>query len=608
MAADKTIVNLDPFHIGDIAVGSTAETTAFENDMFLVSHPLAKIDGNWNDYTTYKIALSDLGVLAVNQVYKPLLDKISTDLNLGDLAHQDELLCSNQAGQYVVRLDDNVDGTTYGPLAVPTSAIADLRETPTLCSNLGLNDLAFKAEVELKLSALAHKSYITSADVSAGAKFPSAQIDVPFRNLCLSDEEMLKLSDLAHQNTVFPSQVCAGLSIEQMVSVGSGGWKPVFDSLYLSSPTLTSKGSIAVGFNESRLSTNRDYAVKIDTSGNAYVTVPWKFSAESTSCTIAPSMSSNTFVFTQTFKNYENGVETSSTTLTNAITLSPYIQNNTVRTGSAGNRGKVAIFADDNNISGGALLAGNHLKVYREDGVFEAFSNASRYATGLMTNAAYSYLYDLTANLPTASDTIKGAIKTGYQQNGANVAVKVDNATSKAFVTVPTASSNQLGGIKVGAVASTGRYPIRVDGSGNAYAEVGSGSSAGIDMAMFNALFPIGAIYLTLNSSAPMQGTNGVSWQKIEGKYLLASGTLARNETYSAGATVDAGLPSHNHSFSFGFSSSNSKDGYPQHGGGSQCNHSSYSFTTGSAGGTIYGKSTTVRPAGYAVNVFKRVS
>lgn len=608
MAADKTIANLEKFSIADTEIGNIDNLTSYADDVFLISHPMTTIGGVRSDYTTFKVSLSDLGVLAVNQVYKQLLDKISIDLNLGNLAHQNELLCSNQVGDSIVRLDQNVDGSTYGPLAIPTSAISNLQDIPQLCSNLGFKDLAFKTELGLELSALAHKDYITSSDVSTGAKFTSAQIDVPFRNLCLSDEEMLELSDLAHQNMVFPSQVCAGLSLDQILSVGTGGWKPIFDQHYLSSPTATSKGSIATGFIESTISTNRNYAVKIDDDGNAYVTVPWKYFTESTSCSITPSISNNTLILTQNIKQYENSVETSSTILTDAIVFSPYIQNNTTRVGEAGNTGKVAVFADDNNISGGALLAGNHLKTYREDGTFDEFKNASRTMNGFMTSSTYSYLYDLTANLPTATNEVKGAIKTGYSQNGANIAVKVSTNDARAFVTIPTASSSQLGGIKTGALTQAGKYPVRVDRDGNAYAEVGSGNSA-IDMSLFDTLFPLSSIYLTLNSTAPLQGVNGISWRKIEGKYLFASGNLAQNETYQAGANIPAGLPNHNHKYSFNFSASTSHDGYPYHGGSSTCPHSSYPYTTTSVlSNDIYGQSSTVRPKGYAVNVFIRES
>ena len=101
-------------------------------------------------------------------------------------------------------------------------------------------------------------------------------------------------------------------------------------------------------------------------------------------------------------------------------------------------------------------------------------------------------------------------------------------------------------------------------------------------------------------------------WQKVEGYYLLASGTLAgTKENNTAGATVAAGLPDHAHKFSFKFSSSGSSSGYPCHGNGKACNHTSNTFTTGFASSynsSIYGKSQTVRPPAYVVSVFRRTA
>ena len=101
-------------------------------------------------------------------------------------------------------------------------------------------------------------------------------------------------------------------------------------------------------------------------------------------------------------------------------------------------------------------------------------------------------------------------------------------------------------------------------------------------------------------------------WQKVEGYYLLASGTLAgTKENNTAGATVAAGLPDHAHKFSFKFSASGSSSGYPHHASEKVCNHKSYTFTTGFASSynsSIYGKSQTVRPPAYVVSVFRRTA
>jgi hypothetical protein len=96
-------------------------------------------------------------------------------------------------------------------------------------------------------------------------------------------------------------------------------------------------------------------------------------------------------------------------------------------------------------------------------------------------------------------------------------------------------------------------------------------------------------------------------WEKINGKYLLASGTLAYGESYSANSYVTAGLPAHTHTYSFAFSSASSAEGYPHHGGKNTCKHASNTFTTSGASNGLYGASSTVRPPAYVVSVFKRV-
>ena len=70
MAADKTIANLEKFSIADTEIGNIDNLTSYADDVFLISHPMTTIGGVRSDYTTFKVSLSDLGVLAVNQVYK----------------------------------------------------------------------------------------------------------------------------------------------------------------------------------------------------------------------------------------------------------------------------------------------------------------------------------------------------------------------------------------------------------------------------------------------------------------------------------------------------------------------------------------------------------
>ena len=85
-------------------------------------------------------------------------------------------------------------------------------------------------------------------------------------------------------------------------------------------------------------------------------------------------------------------------------------------------------------------------------------------------------------SLPTASDSTKGGIKTGYVQTGRNYPVKIDPAhDGVAYVTIPwtdtaytlpTASGTTTGGIKIGYSASGKNYPVQLDGSNKAYVNV----------------------------------------------------------------------------------------------------------------------------------------
>lgn len=70
--------------------------------------------------------------------------------------------------------------------------------------------------------------------------------------------------------------------------------------------------------------------------------------------------------------------------------------------------------------------------------------------------------------------------------------------------------------------------------------------------ALINLIYPIGSIYLSVNSTSPQQLFGG-EWEQIKDKFLLSAG-----DTYSSGSeggeathtlTVEE-MPSHNHSLS----------------------------------------------------------
>jgi hypothetical protein len=59
-------------------------------------------------------------------------------------------------------------------------------------------------------------------------------------------------------------------------------------------------------------------------------------------------------------------------------------------------------------------------------------------------------------------------------------------------------------------------------------------------------VWPVGAVFITTSPAATCPVADlatGWTWQRIEGYYLFAAGTLATNETFTAGQTIAAGLP-----------------------------------------------------------------
>ena len=140
------------------------------------------------------------------------------------------------------------------------------------------------------------------------------------------------------------------------------------------------------------------------------------------------------------------------------------------------------------------------------------------------------------------------------------------------------------------------------------------------DLDIFNLLYPVGAVYIGIQSICPLASIiPGSTWSKIEGRYLLASGTIAGSSEYSsAGSYISAGLPNITGSFH-----SAGIEGSTQYTGAfSSDGKFSTTFTHNSTSGTavngfnfdasrsssIYGNSSTVRPAAYSVNVWVRTA
>ena len=170
-------------------------------------------------------------------------------------------------------------------------------------------------------------------------------------------------------------------------------------------------------------------------------------------------------------------------------------------------------------------------------------------------------------------------------------------------IKLPVATATTLGGVKVGS-------GLTVDADGTLSA----------DSAL--AAYPVGSIFQTVSSTSPAALFGG-TWQEIAfNRVLMGAGT-----GYTAGTTVEAGLPNITGSFttkstdvggspfsgdanvlsakgSLAFSEkSTSYGGYTGH-SGSQYN---IQFDA-SRSNPIYGRSYTVQPAAYYVHIWKRVA
>lgn len=138
------------------------------------------------------------------------------------------------------------------------------------------------------------------------------------------------------------------------------------------------------------------------------------------------------------------------------------------------------------------------------------------------------------------------------------------------------------------------------------YAPKGSGGGITIDD-----VYPVGSIYMSVDSTSPATLFGG-TWQKIEGRFLLASGTTSGEDptvdnTYTLGDTDGEAthtltvneMPSHHHAHNLSFSSgTGSSYAYTQ-----SNNRKTTSLDTGNMGG---GQAHNNMPPYLVVNVWER--
>ena len=141
------------------------------------------------------------------------------------------------------------------------------------------------------------------------------------------------------------------------------------------------------------------------------------------------------------------------------------------------------------------------------------------------------------------------------------------------------------------------------------------------DISLFNAIYPVGSIYIGTQSTCPMEiAIPGSSWELLEAGRALWTGNGSNGNT-----TIAAGLPNTTGYASFsanggtdylsgvvntGGALYGTKDVSSSHGGGGGNNHGGAKRLRldASRSSSIYGQSTTVQPPAYVVNVWRRTA
>jgi len=140
-----------------------------------------------------------------------------------------------------------------------------------------------------------------------------------------------------------------------------------------------------------------------------------------------------------------------------------------------------------------------------------------------------------------------------------------------------------------------------------------------LDKGIFNALFPVGGVYIGTMSTCPLQALGIGTWELIAQDRVLQGSS----SSHAAGSLIEAGLPEiwgTARDVTSKADTSNIATGafYPtQNTAGGQggtyngTNSSTSYWRTGFAASrcsSIYGKSSTVQPPAYVVNIWRRVS
>lgn len=160
---------------------------------------------------------------------------------------------------------------------------------------------------------------------------------------------------------------------------------------------------------------------------------------------------------------------------------------------------------------------------------------------------------NVTANSKTAAVTLTA---------GNNITITGDNATKKVTISAPTAIKNpqpiaiQLNGTTAasydGSAAKTVNItPAGIGAPGTATFKALEDKVTQLNSDLINKIYPVGSIYMSVNSVSPSSFIGG-TWVQIKDTFLLSAGS-----TYAAGssggaasvALTAAQMPAHNHNF-----------------------------------------------------------
>lgn len=128
---------------------------------------------------------------------------------------------------------------------------------------------------------------------------------------------------------------------------------------------------------------------------------------------------------------------------------------------------------------------------------------------------------------------------------------------------------------------------------------------------MINALYPVGSVYISFNSSMPSILTSGRTWARVTGNYVLKTvtegigGVLTAADSTGATTLTVSQIPSHTHGFVNYFATSGS-DSTRRCAGVVGSDSSSYA-TTATGGGKSH-VHTAGMPANVSVYMWKRTA